>query len=416
MCTARTAQHRGYALNEYLAEELRLLYVALTRAKHCCYIIWGSVNQSTTSALAWLLHQPNSSGRPLTIDALRSHLNRLTEVDILADLKRLAVQTDGAVRIEPLPTGASEPYRLVSQDAPELVARRFPWPIHHRWCITSFSALTASEATELPDYDALTPSTAQDMAIDPIPSIFTFPHGVRAGSCLHAILQRLDFASEDRGTIEELVGLCLGEYGYASTWTPVVVETLERVLATPLDRAGTLHLKDVPRNRRLDELEFTYPITELTCEGLQQLLKAHDFAIGSIQQEIGRLTFAPTRGYMKGFIDLIFEAGGRFYLTDYKSNWLGDTPECYREQALPAVMARHSYSMQYLIYAVALHRYLRFRLPNYDYEAQFGGVFYLFIRGMDPGLGPGYGVFRDRPARDLIEALDKYLATGSLQG
>jgi exodeoxyribonuclease V beta subunit len=415
MCTERTAQHRGYALNEYLAEELRLLYVALTRAKHCCYITWGSINQSAISTLAWLLHQPNVSGKPLTIEALRGHVNGLTEADIKAALKRLAVQTNGAIRIEPLPTGASGPYRLVSQDAPELVARRFPWPIRQRWRITSFSALTASDVMELPDYDALTPSTSQDMPIDHTPSIFTFPRGVRAGSCLHAILQRLDFASEDRGIIEELVSQCLREYGYESVWTPIVVETLERVLATPLDMGGTLYLKDVPRNRRLDELEFTYPVTELTCEGLQKFLKAHGFAVGAIQEEIERLTFAPARGYMRGFIDLIFEAGGRFYLTDYKSNWLGDTPESYREEALPAVMARHSYYLQYLIYAVALHRYLRLRLPNYDYEAQFGGVLYLFLRGMDPGLGPGYGVFRARPAGNLIETLDEYLATGSLQ-
>jgi exodeoxyribonuclease V beta subunit len=123
MCTERTAQHRGYALNEYLAEELRLLYVALTRAKHCCYFTWGSINQSATSALAWLLHRPNASGRPLTIDALRRHVNQLTEADIQSDLARLAVRTNGAVRIEPLPTGASEPYRLLSEDPPAQGAR-----------------------------------------------------------------------------------------------------------------------------------------------------------------------------------------------------------------------------------------------------------------------------------------------------
>jgi exodeoxyribonuclease V beta subunit len=87
----------------------------------------------------------------------------------------------------------------------------------------------------------------------------------------------------------------------------------------------------------------------------------------------------------------MFEAGGRFYLADYKSNWLGDTADAYREEALPAIMAQHSYDLQYLIYTVALPRYLRFRLPNYDYEAPFGGVLYLFFRGMDPGLGPGWG-------------------------
>jgi exodeoxyribonuclease V beta subunit len=406
---------RPQACREEMAENLRLLYVALTRAKSRSYLVWGRINELGTSPLAWVLHQPQALETPLTLDGVEAYVQTRSEADLRADLDSWAALANGAIDITPPPTVTGEWYAPTAHSEPPLAARRFPWPIRQRWRITSFSALTTSDGTELPDYDALTPSTSQDMAIDHTPSIFTFPRGVRAGSCLHAILQRLDFASEDRGTIEALVRQCLTEYGYESTWMPVVVETLERVLATPLDGAGTLHLKGVPRTRRLDELEFTYPLTELTCEGLQQFLTAYGFAVGAIQEEIGRLTFAPVRGYMRGFIDLIFEAGGRFYLTDYKSNWLGDTPESYREEALPAVMSRHSYYLQYLIYAVALHRYLRLRLPNYDYEAQFGGVLYVFLRGMDPGLGPRYGVFRDRPARALIEALDEYLTTGSLQ-
>ncbi len=127
---------------------------------------------------------------------------------------------------------------------------------------------------------------------------------------------------------------------------------------------------------------------------------------------IENLEFSPLRGYMKGFIDLVFEADGRFYLVDYKSNWLGAEPAAYRRSRLDEAMARESYVLQYLIYIVALHRYLRLRLPDYDYERHFGGVFYLFLRGMDPALGSDCGVFRDRPSLALVEALDALMATG----
>jgi exodeoxyribonuclease V beta subunit len=117
---------------------------------------------------------------------------------------------------------------------------------------------------------------------------------------------------------------------------------------------------------------------------------------------------------MKGFMDLVFESDGRFYLVDYKSNWLGPEPEAYRRERLDEAMARESYLLQYLIYTVALHRYLRLRVPDYDYERHFGGVFYLFLRGMDPALGPACGVFHDRPAPALVAALDELMTTGSV--
>ncbi|HAS86230.1 MAG TPA: hypothetical protein DCS31_05455 [Candidatus Competibacteraceae bacterium] len=117
---------------------------------------------------------------------------------------------------------------------------------------------------------------------------------------------------------------------------------------------------------------------------------------------------------MKGYIDLVFESGGRFYLADYKSNWLGAEVAAYRRSRLDEAMARESYGLQYLIYTVALHRYLRLRVPNYHYDRHFGGVFYLFLRGMDPAWGEDYGVFRDRPPAELIRALDVLMATGTV--
>ena len=123
-----------------------------------------------------------------------------------------------------------------------------------------------------------------------------------------------------------------------------------------------------------------------------------------------RRSFPPLAGFLKGFIDLAFEHGGCWYVVDYKSNFLGVHPEDYRSARLPGVMAEHHYFLQYHLYVVALHRYLIMRLPGYDYDRHFGGIFYLFLRGMSPARGRGNGVFHDRPPRRLIDDLSAILA------
>ena len=182
-----------------------------------------------------------------------------------------------------------------------------------------------------------------------------------------------------------------------------------RVLGTALDAGGRLRLADLPRERRLDELEFTYPLARFDVAGLGALLREHAFTDGPLGDVLGTLGFAPVSGFMRGFIDLVFEADGRYWLADYKSNWLGPALDDYAAQRLPAVIARETYWLQYLIYTVVLHRLLRLRLPDYDYDRHVGGVLYLFLRGMDPARGAACGVFRDRPARALVEALDRWI-------
>jgi exodeoxyribonuclease V beta subunit len=108
---------------------------------------------------------------------------------------------------------------------------------------------------------------------------------------------------------------------------------------------------------------------------------------------------------MKGFIDLVFQFGGRFYLVDWKSNFLGARIEDYAFPALRAAMVENFYTLQYHLYALALHQYLKTRLPDYAYERYFGGVFYIFLRGVDPQSGPGFGIYRDLPGKRLIEGL-----------
>jgi exodeoxyribonuclease V beta subunit len=108
---------------------------------------------------------------------------------------------------------------------------------------------------------------------------------------------------------------------------------------------------------------------------------------------------------MKGFIDMVFEHDGRFYLADWKSNFLGNRKEQYHRDRLTEAMLEHHYLLQYHLYVMALHRYLLLRQPDYDYHCHFGGVYYLFLRGMEPAWGADYGVYCDRPEKELVERL-----------
>ena len=107
---------------------------------------------------------------------------------------------------------------------------------------------------------------------------------------------------------------------------------------------------------------------------------------------------------LKGFIDLVFEHRGRYYVLDYKSNLLGDDDSSYVPDAMRAKVLESRYDLQYVIYLLALHRLLKARLPDYDYDTHVGGAVYLFLRGCD---APGAGAFTERPGKALIESLDR---------
>ncbi|MDX1656312.1 MAG: 3'-5' exonuclease, partial [Candidatus Competibacteraceae bacterium] len=402
-------QHAPLARQEALAEGLRLLYVALTRARDRCYMVWGNMSGAAESAAAWLLHPPAAHEPKDPWQAVMERVKGISDTDLIQDLRTLAIPAQEQILIEPLPGEAGERYLPPRAQPLPLVARPLPVPPPAGFRVTSFSALATGPGGELPDYEAgFEPEEAPGEGR----RFLDFPRGARAGRCLHTLLEHLDFTRTERADLEDKVQRVLAQHGFeAGPWTAVVAAAIEGILAAPLDRLGNLRLEDIPFGRRLNELEFYYPLPYFSDRQLRTLLLKHGLA-GPIRERIGSLVFSPVQGFMKGYIDLIFEAGGAYYLADYKSNWLGGSLEAYREEQLPAVMAREGYYLQYLIYTVALHRYLALRLPDYDYDRHFGGVFYLFLRGMDPEKGPDYGVFRDRPQRALVEALDRMIAQG----
>lgn len=400
----RLSPLRAQACREELAEQLRLFYVAVTRAIHRCTIVWGATGDSHTAAPFWLLHASPGAD---TVPALQTERDHMTDATLRRDLDALVARSGGAIRLEALPGAGTSVRRAAPDDPGPLAARPLRRRVDWAWRMASFTALTGDRADEGPDHDAAPgPAPADD---DLAHTIFTFPRGARAGTCLHTILERLDFVEPDPAHRRAVAAHELARAGFGAEWLPVVDGMLERVLATPLDAAGRVRLLGIPRARRLDELEFTYPLAGFDVAGLRRVLGAHGFGDGPFAASLAALTFRDVTGFMRGFIDLVFEADGTYWLVDYKSNWLGPTLDDYRTERLPPAMARAAYWLQYLIYAVVLHRLLRLRLPGYDYDTHVGGVFYLFLRGMAPELGAAAGVFHDRPSRALVEALDRWI-------
>jgi exodeoxyribonuclease V beta subunit len=183
-------------------------------------------------------------------------------------------------------------------------------------------------------------------------------------------------------------------------------DCIRRAMRVPLDTARPqFTLSSIIGTHRLTELEFSFPLKRTTPVAIRDLFAGLSDAGGV---SFARLNFDPVRGYLQGFIDLIFQFEKKFYILDWKSNWLGNAVEDYHLTAMRREMSERLYPLQYHLYTLALHQYLALRLPGYDYEKHFGGVFYLFVRGLDPAR-PEFGVYRDRPSAGLIEKLSQRL-------
>ncbi|WP_462329609.1 exodeoxyribonuclease V subunit beta [Thiohalocapsa halophila] len=405
--------HLHLAERERLAEDVRLAYVALTRAESAVYLVWGLAGDprygadAGRAALGWLLH-PHQDAAALT----EGPPDAFGTIDALEpDLEALATASDGAVKVAELPQ-APAAGRLAAADlggAP--AARSFGGRIDTRWRITSFSALTRDLHTAPPglgeridDESAAAPMPASAAADEAPPDddpALRFPAGSDVGTFLHLLLEHLDFTGDIGEQTEALSARHAARFGLDHRrHGPDTVLLMQRAVATPLAADG-FRLADLPAERRLNELAFDLATRRADLGALNRLLAAH------AGQPVPALNAADFAGMVTGVIDLVFEHGGRFYVADYKSNLLGTRFDDYAPQALREAMLARRYDLQYLLYTLALHRWLATRLPDYDPARHLGGVYYLFLRGMRPETGPDRGVFFAPPEPALIDALDK---------
>jgi exodeoxyribonuclease V beta subunit len=419
------------AQNELLAENIRLLYVALTRAKSKCYLAWGNINFAESSALAYLLH---TAGGPQIDDRtqdivgeLKKRLKRKSDKERIAELDRLVKKSQGSIEWTALPESSDCNFFKKAEAADRVFAREFSGKIEHTWRVSSYSSLVSRRIIDIdqPDRDALSSlfrhleDTTEDWIDSREPrshrDIFGFPRGAHAGNFFHDILEHLDYTDCSPQALKEPVQRALQAHGFESAWQDIVCERIAHVLSIPLRPAQPqLALSLIPFEQRVNEMEFYFPINLISPQELQSVFKKHSsFDSGEeLPDRLGKLAFSPIAGFMKGYMDLVFHYQDRFYLVDWKSNDLGPTIDSYGQTALQDAMQQNFYVLQYHLYVLALSQYLRMRHRGFHYASDFGGVFYLFIRGIDSRRGPEYGVYFDVPKPALINALGKVLIPG----
>lgn len=399
-------ESQALAEEERLAEDLRLLYVALTRAIYHCsvgiapLIKGGRKKQGESdvhrSALGYLLQQGQAGDAQYLA-------NKLAE---------LTASAGGDISVSLAERPDDTPWQPQPEIVPALAARQFNRQVQDYWRVTSYSGLQqhgssksrASQSLSVPLQELLPRLDAdavgeQALITETHLTPHTFPRGAAPGTFLHDLLESMDF---NQPIEQSWLAEQLQRQGFGEQWLPMLSQWLNDILQVSLNTTGVT-LAGLPPQSKQAELQFYLPIDTLLRAGeLDSLIKHYD----PLSQQCPALDFQQVRGMLKGFIDLVFCWQGKYYLLDYKSNWLGEESSAYTLEAMTQAMAEHRYDLQYQLYTLALHRYLRHRLANYDYQRDFGGVIYLFLRGVDKQY-PGNGIFSCRPELGLIEGMDR---------
>ena len=389
-------EFRSQWQTEAEAEEVRLFYVGITRAQYRCYIGWGHINGAGSSAIAHCLYpQKIKQGKhPKQLDLaneqeLYAPLEYLNRQQKLVEIVRPGIFKTTAKKIEP-DARQSFPLKIFSRH------------IKQNWRISSYSQIATSghkDHTHRPDYDALISSMPEENIENEKLDQFNFKKGAKAGNLLHDILENQSF---DQMVKEPLILQKCLDYGFDEKWVPCIVEWISEILNHDL---GSFKLAQLSPDQTLAEMEFYLSCNQLQAPAMNQLLLENDYI-----QADQHLDFVKINGFLKGFIDLVFEFDNQYYIADYKSNYLGDDFSAYTVETCRQAMFDHHYHLQYLIYTLALHRYLKSRIKEYQYEKDFGGVYYLFLRGMSATKAPGFGVYFHKPEYHIIQQLDGLFA------
>lgn len=449
------------AAQERDEEELRLLYVALTRARHRVVAWWATGGDAASSPFARVL-----LGRdPHTGAVTRELARRPTEGDIGRALGGLAA--GGAIGVETVgveTVGVPADVRdVVPAPAPTALAvAPFDRTFDRRWVRTSYSGLTAAaheagwaatatsdapagvaEATEVVEVDERAKvdeppgaevGPAPDDRLSVAVPLSEVPGGARVGTLVHEVLEHVDFAAPDLAGALAVAARDAGVHRLVPGHVDDLVAGLVAALETPLG-PGAEPLRRLVRADRLDELSFDLPLAGGDTPGTAAVTMdaiAAVFAAGLAPDDPlahyhdrlrDPLLAAEVRGFLNGSIDLVARVAGRYVVVDYKTNHLGTrgaplTAWHYRPAALVAAMHDADYPLQAALYAVALHRYLRWRQPGYDPDRHLGGIAYAFLRGMTGPDGPAVdghpcGVFTWHPPAAFVTALSDLLDRGA---
>lgn len=371
------AHHRSLSAREEQEEDMRLLYVAMTRARYRCYLGLPKTKAFSKSAIARLLDieklEKDESLLQRARDILPQDLFEVLETGKIATTKF----ADSGSKDQP----TAPPAKPTVDDY---------WRVHSYTGVAA--RLTVSEPVMVTGY-ADDDQNEESPNIQDLLNRHTFPRGARVGIVLHSLMEDLDFQADD---FSSLCDRTLKRLGLGDEWLPALRQWIQDILEAPL---GHFSLKDVGLTDRLDEMEFHFPLA--TSTNLVQFLAERGYLEGASNKPL------LLQGQMTGLVDLLFRQDGKYYIADYKSNFLGNSLADYDDESVAHAMQSHQYHLQYLIYTVAVHRMLKQKLPGYDYELHMGGAYYLFLRGMNQE--DSKGVFFTKPDIDTVTRLDELL-------
>ncbi|MSN26717.1 MAG: exodeoxyribonuclease V subunit beta [Geobacter sp.] len=411
---AEENQHKQLAEAEMEAEAARLLYVALTRAEFRCYFVWGCINGALDSPLFELLH----GGK---VKKENKAFSALSDSDIINQIKELSDGDGSGIHAVGMPAGETAiKYRNDPADSKPYHCRTLGHPPRDDWRVASFSGMLsgAGHAFQPRDHDNLVAASESDgvAELETKPkgmTIFDFPRGAKAGTCLHEIFEQLNFAELNKESISGIANSKLLANGFQEQWLPAVTAMIENVTKAKIIRDDSdFTLSKLQVGSWQTEMEFYLPLAHLSPDTIKALFEGllDDKGYRDFHDVLDILSFRRSRGMLQGFIDLVFEHGGRYYILDWKSNHLGDNPADYGQNQMRESMARSAYILQYHLYTLALDRLLQMRLPGYNYDSHFGGAIYIYLRGVTDGDSVS-GIYRERPSAEFIKrAADSMLA------
>jgi len=376
-------KHRAIAIEEELAEDLRLMYVALTRAQYRCYLPWvneRSQKQANHSAFAYLLGGVDDfSG--LDFSGQQAALQALAE-KYPTSFSYTQIENNQVLH----------GHYQADKSNNQLVAHSHKRHLYSTWQMSSYTALSylsLHDAPELPLDKAEEPQNLIQTTEQP-----RLPKGAHTGNVLHDLLEKSRFSDlAQQVDISEQRNATCQRYGLKTEHPEMIDEILYHAVSTPLNpKDNDFCLANLDERCCLKELPFYLRVTELETEQINFILQENP--------TFQSLSHKQMQGFLTGFIDLIFTYQGRYYVLDYKSNALND----YQTPSLITAMREHNYGLQYWIYSVVLHRYLQNRLTDYNYTEHFGGVRYLFLRGMQADVAMS-GVFSELPDEAILNEL-----------
>ncbi|MDA0716742.1 MAG: UvrD-helicase domain-containing protein [Cyanobacteria bacterium] len=420
-------------LGAELQERERLAYVAATRAKLLLVLAWGPVQGQQGNPLhPWLFDQeqpPTTDHDPYTGRSDMEWRELLEQEIARRQLPLTLVQPPASGQRSQLKRGPA------ATGAP---LQRGPVPNHRfdsSWGRSSYTSWTQGSHSTAPaaveegrETDSLVAeleatTSASSLGADSQDSpLATFPRGAQAGDCLHRILEQLDYCQP----LDDQSGLVRRELqraGISEQHQKAVLVGLEQLRHTPLGGpCNDFSLSQLERGARLNEMNFDLPLGLVRTPDLASPFTDHPEGwFGSAYAKQLAQLKVESQGFLTGSIDLVFRHGERWWVADWKSNWLGERddqgqplhcgPRNYGEAAMAELMAANHYPLQAHIYLVALHRYLRWRLPGYRPEQHLGGYVYVFLRGV-PGPTSDKtvpGMFVEQPPLARLLQLDQAL-------